>query len=103
MSELHVYPVTKKLEQSSFLDKATYEEWYRQSIESPEAFWSKQAQEFLSFDREWDSVREFDFKSGNIQWFKGAKLNVSYNCIDRHLETAAQKTALIWEGDNPEE
>ena len=93
-------------EKNAHLNKDKYEKMYNESIQNPEAFWSKQA---LSID--WfkpfteESVKKIDFSKENleIKWFYDGKLNVSYNCIDRHLESKSDSTAIIWEGDNPEE
>ena len=93
-------------EKNAHLNKDKYEKMYNESIQNPEAFWNKQA---LSID--WfkpfteESVKKIDFSKENleIKWFYDGKLNVSYNCIDRHLESKSDSTAIIWEGDNPEE
>ena len=76
---------------------------YQASINDPDAFWAEQAAEFLSWDKPWTKVREYDFTKGEAAWFIGGKLNITYNCIDRHLETRANQTAIIWEGDSPDE
>ena len=101
MSEFPVHPVPETLKQSAHINAEKYKAMYQQSIEAPEAFWAEQAKTFLSWDSDWDSVCEYDFKQGQASWFKGATLNVSYNCIDRHLPQRADQTALIWEGDEP--
>jgi acetyl-CoA synthetase len=98
-----VYPVPTALAANTHIDRARYDAMYRASIEQPEQFWSEQAEKFLSWRQRWQSVREFDFNSGDAQWFSGGKLNVSENCIDRHLATRGDQTAIIWEGDNPVE
>ena len=85
------------------IDKQTYQRMYRESVDDPEAFWAKQAHEFLDWTREWDSVLEWDYHKGHIRWFDGGQLNVSYNCLDRHLEKHGDRTAIIWEGDDPEQ
>ncbi len=79
-----------------------YKEAYRESVEQPEAFWSKIADTFL-WRKRWDKVLEWNFTEPKIEWFKGGKLNITENCIDRHLETAGEKPAIIWEPNNPEE
>ncbi len=77
----------------------TYQDLYKQSIENPEVFWGQQA-ERISWFKTWDKVKETSFKKPvSIKWYSGGKLNVSYNCIDRHLEKNGEKTALIWEPD----
>ncbi len=85
------------------MNKDRYEEMYAQSIEDSDGFWAEQAEEFIDWFKPWDSVQEWDFHKGEISWFNGAKLNVSYNCLDRHLEKRADQTAIIWEGDDPSE
>jgi len=102
MNELKLrYPVSEKAKAHTFIDSATYDAMYKQSIEQPDVFWAEQAKEFIDWYKPWDSVSKVDLKNSEISWFTGAKLNVSYNCIDRHLETKADKTAIIFEGDNP--
>jgi acetyl-CoA synthetase len=93
-------------EKNARLNKNKYEKMYNESIQNPEAFWSKQALSidwFTPFTEE--SVKKIDFskESLEIKWFYDGKLNVSYNCIDRHLESKSDSTAIIWEGDNPKE
>jgi len=76
-----------------------YQEIYRRSIEDPEGFWAEMAQQ-LDWYQKWDKVLVADFKEARHEWFVGGKLNVSYNCLDRHLNTwRKNKAALIWEGD----
>ena len=80
-----------------------YKKEYNESIADRNAFWAKKA-ERISWIKKWDSVGEFDYVNANINWFEGGKLNVSYNCLDRHVEAGdGDRTALIWEGNNPEE
>lgn len=81
---------------------AQYEAAYKKSVEQPEAFWSDIAAHFL-WRKPWDKVLEWDFKKPTIKWFKGAKLNITENCIDRHLDTLGSKPAIIWESNDPEE
>ncbi|VUD40580.1 Acetyl-coenzyme A synthetase [Thalassocella blandensis] len=100
---IKTYPVPEALAQSAHINAENYATMYRQSIEQPDVFWAAQAEEFLTWDKTWDSVQEFDFFKGEAAWFKGGKLNVSVNCIDRHLPERANQTAIIWEGDNPAE
>jgi len=80
-----------------------YKKEYNESIADRNAFWAEKA-ERISWVKKWDSVGEFDYVNANINWFEGGKLNVSYNCLDRHVEAGdGDRTALIWEGNNPEE
>lgn len=83
----------------------TYEEYkkaYQQSIDDPEKFWAGVADHF-SWKKKWDKVLNWSFKEPKIEWFAGAKLNITENCLDRHLATLADKPAIIWEPNNPEE
>ena len=75
---------------------------YNKSVEDPESFWGNVAENFL-WKKKWDKVLEWNFTEPKIEWFKGGKLNITENCIDRHLATMADKTAIIWEPNNPEE
>ena len=80
-----------------------YRDLYEKSMSDPDTFWSEVADR-ITWYKKWDTVREFDFVKGYIKWFDGAKLNVSYNCLDRHVEAGhGDQTAIIWEGNNPEE
>ncbi len=75
---------------------------YKKSIEQPEEFWATIADTFY-WRKKWDNVLEWNFNEPKIEWFKGAKLNITENCIDRHLEKLGNKPAIIWEPNNPEE
>jgi len=78
-----------------------YDEIYKRSIEDPENFWAETAQR-IHWIKPWDTVRNFDFVQGRIEWFSGGKLNACYNCIDRHIENGhGDETAIIWEGNDP--
>jgi acetyl-CoA synthetase len=80
-----------------------YRELYQKSIKDPEKFWGELA-EGLDWSKKWDKVLEWDFNKPEIKWFLGGKLNVSYNCLDRHLNTwRSNKVALIWQGEPLEE
>ncbi len=83
------------------IDAQRYRDMYQQSVDDPETFWAEMANKFLDWDHTWDTVVRYDFSKGDAEWFAGGKLNVSYNCIDRHLPQRADQTALIWEGDDP--
>lgn len=84
----------------SLLNAKEYDQMYRYSIDKPNEFWAEQANIFLDWDSTWNKVSDCDFNTGKINWLEGATLNVSYNCIDRHLPQKADKVAIIWEGDN---
>ncbi len=100
MSDFPVRPVPANFK-DAHINADTYRQMYQRSIEEPEAFWSEMADEFLSWDQRWNRVMQYDFAKGEAAWFDGGKLNVSYNCIDRHLPQRATQTALLWEGDDP--
>jgi acetyl-CoA synthetase len=100
MSDHPSYPVPANF-RDAHINAEQYQAMYQRSITDPDGFWSEMANEFLSWDKPWDSVVDYDFIKGEAQWFAGGKLNVSYNCIDRHLPARADQTAFIWEGDNP--
>jgi acetyl-CoA synthetase len=82
-------------------NREEYDRLYRESIESPDAFWAARAEEYLSWEKGWDTVLDYDFEAGRIAWFSGGRLNVCANCLDRHLETIGEKIAYYWEGDDP--
>jgi len=88
---------------NAWLTPDTYKNMYQESVKTPDIFWSRQAKEFVTWDKEWDNVLKYDYVNGEVEWFEGAKLNVSYNCLDRHLPTKKDKTAIIWEGNEPGE
>ena len=80
-----------------------YREMYNKSVNDPDAFWAEQAEKITWYEK-WNKVSDVDFHNANIKWFEGGKLNVSYNCIDRHVEAGhGDQIALIWEGNDPEE
>ncbi|MEI7668821.1 MAG: acetate--CoA ligase [Pseudomonadota bacterium] len=98
-----IIPIDQKFAAAANLNKEQYAALYKESIETPEIFWAKQA-ERISWIKKWDKVKNTSFSPNvSIKWFEGGKLNVSVNCIDRHLPELANKTAIIWEGDNPAE
>ena len=99
MSE--TYPVPSSMKARTLIDEATYDSMYQRSIADPDGFWADQANAFLSWQQPWQTVSEADIPSGNIRWFVGGQLNVSVNCIDRHLPHRGGQTAIIWEGDDP--
>ena len=102
MSEGKVYKVRGDIAARAHINKAQYEAEYKRSIEDNDGFWNEKAKEFLTWSQEWDTTVEYDFPKGEVQWFKGGKLNVSVNCLDRHLETRGDQPAIIWESDDPE-
>ncbi len=100
-----VYEVPSDFAAQANITAEQYESMYKQSVEDPETFWAEQADSYLSWFKKWDQVLDWSYMEDDlhVDWFKGGKLNVSYNCLDRHLETRADQTAIIWEGDNPDE
>ena len=80
-----------------------YYKVYRKSIQEPELFWEEIAEEHFNWYKKWDKVLSWDFKKPEVKWFDGAKLNITENCIDRHLRTRGNKTAIIFEPNNPDE
>ena len=81
---------------------AEYKKAYQKSVEDPEAFWSEIADTF-TWKKKWDKTLEWDFTKPEVKWFQGGKLNITENCLDRHLEKLGNKTAIIWEPNNPDE
>lgn len=77
-----------------------YQEAYRKSIERPEAFWAEVADDFY-WRKKWEKILEWDFRKPEVRWFSGAKLNITENCLDRHLKLRANQTAIIWEPNDP--
>lgn len=80
-----------------------YFKTYRKSVKNPKKFWSKIADENFTWYQKWDKVFDFDFTEAKFEWFSGAKVNITKNCIDRHLNVRGEKTAIIFEPNNPEE
>lgn len=101
MSEVHLYPVPESFKSKAAINLARYKEMYDQSINAPDVFWAEQAKNFLTWQKPWSQVSKSDLKKGEVAWFVDGKLNVSVNCIDRHLPARANQTAIIWEGDDP--
>ena len=80
-----------------------YYQVYRKSVRNPENFWEEIAEEHFMWRKKWDNVLSWDFKKPEVKWFEGAKLNITENCIDRHLYTRGDKTAIIFEPNSPDE
>ena len=97
-----IYKVPDNIKSNSLMTNDEYKNLYNKSIENPEKFWSDQAHKYLDWDSEWTNVKHEDFLKGEVRWFENAKINASKNCIDRHLNEAGNKIAIIWEGDDPE-
>ncbi|MAX28912.1 MAG: acetate--CoA ligase [Thiotrichales bacterium] len=101
MTESKLYPVSAAVEKSAHIDADVYKTMYQHSIDKPEEFWGEKAEEFLTWEKKWSKVSDCDFSSAKIKWFVDGKLNVTVNCIDRHLNERGDQTAIIWEGDEP--
>ncbi|MFL3044409.1 MAG: acetate--CoA ligase, partial [Candidatus Neomarinimicrobiota bacterium] len=103
MADHIFYPNPEFSNQALIRSLDQYRDLYENSMSDPDTFWSTVADR-ITWYKKWSNVREFDFVEGKIKWFDGAKLNVSYNCLDRHVEAGhGDQTAIIWEGNNPEE
>ena len=103
MSNNYFKPPIEFSQNAWISDMEQYRSVYNKSIQDPVQFWEKIADR-VSWMKKWDTVREFDFVNGEIKWFDGGELNVSYNCLDRHVEAGyGNQTAIIWEGNDPEE
>lgn len=101
MSIAKKYPVNPDLAASANIDLQGYEADYAESVRDPDAYWARQAEQYMGWFRQWDTVHDVDFTKGDIRWFEGAELNVCANCVDRHLETRGDQVAIIWESDDP--
>ncbi len=98
-----VYTPPAKFVKKAYINSMSqYRKMYERSIKDPDGFWSEQAKEFVWF-KKWNEVRHYDFVKGEIRYFTGAKTNLAYNCLDRHLEKRGDQVAIIWEGNDPEE
>ena len=102
MAEEKVYKILDDIAKHAFIGTERYQEMYTRSIEQSDIFWEEQAEKFLTWFSKWDKVQQWDYKNVGIKWFTNAKLNVSYNCLDRHLDERGDQVAIIWEGDEPD-
>jgi len=102
MAENRTFPPSPEFSAKAHIKSmAEYEALYKRSVEDPEGFWGEMAEKNLTWFKKWDKVLDYDFTKPYIKWFSGGKLNVSYNCLDRHINTATRnKAALIWEADD---
>ena len=101
MSEHHIHKVSAEVAAHAHINKELYEREYKRSIEDKNGFWNEKANEFLTWSKQWETTVDYDFRKGEVKWFEGGKLNVSVNCLDRHLETRGDQPAIIWESDEP--
>ncbi|MUJ38353.1 acetate--CoA ligase [Aliivibrio fischeri] len=104
MSEIHVYPVNQDIANNAHADDDKYREMYQQSVINPEGFWREHGQ-IVDWMTPYTKVKNTSFDTGHvdIKWFEDGELNVSANCIDRHLATRGNEIAIIWEGDDPQD
>ena len=102
MSAKDLYPVPQELAKTAWADKTSYQAMYRASIEDPEAFWGEHGKR-IDWIKPYTQVKDVSYAKDDlhIKWFYDGTLNVSYNCLDRHLETRGDSPAIIWEGDDP--
>jgi acetyl-CoA synthetase len=98
-----LFPIPAALHGHARISPEQYHELYAQSVGDPAQFWAAQARELLTWHQPWHTVVAGDFTTGSVRWFDGARLNLSENCLDRHLATRGDKAALIWEGNEPGE
>ena len=99
-----IYDIPVAVQGQTAIDPETYQHLYARSVNDPEGFWAEQAEKQVDWFQKWDTVLEWDFHKADIKWFLGGKLNVSYNCLDRHVQAGAgDQTALIWQGNNQDE
>ncbi len=101
-----IYPVPENFRQKAHIKSLEeYTKLHKESLEDPDTFWERTAEEYVSWFKKWDKVADYNYgdnpKDLYIKWFAGAKLNVAYNCLDRHLETRGDQVAIIWEGNDP--
>jgi acetyl-CoA synthetase len=100
-AEGRLMPVPERVSQGAYISSmAEYEEMYKRSVEDPEGFWADAAEEYVHWEKKWDKVVEYDWSVPWTKWYLGAKTNMAYNCLDRHLTDGRRnKAALIWESD----
>ena len=103
MSDEKIYNVPAEVARRAWADDSQYKDMYQRSVKDPDAFWAEQAKTFVTWSKPWTKISDWSFDARNlhIRWFEGAKLNASFNCLDRHLEKRGNQTAIIWESDDP--
>jgi acetyl-CoA synthetase len=97
------YNIAVSFAENTYINAEKYKQLYQYSIDNPDAFWGEQAKEFINWFSPWKAVKSGSFVKFDVRWFIDGKLNACYNCVDRHLETRKNQTAIIWQGDNPKE
>ena len=103
MSEIKTYPVPADIAAKAHINAEQYAAMYQRSIDDPNGFWAEQATKFITWSKPFDKVMDYSYNPDNlyIKWFEGGQLNVSYNCLDRHLDSRGDQVAIIWEADDP--
>ena len=103
MKTVEEYQPKEEFSKKALIDIYKYQEMYKRSVESPEAFWEEQARDRLLWQKEFTKVKNVSYSHPDvsIKWFVDGVLNVSENCIDRHLEDKSEAVAILWEGDEP--
>ncbi|MBO6825603.1 MAG: acetate--CoA ligase [Sneathiella sp.] len=104
MADSEIYPVPEALAKSAWVDNAKYQEMYEASIKDPEGFWAEHGKR-IDWMKPFTKVKDVSYNQDDlhIRWYYDGTLNVSANCLDRHLETKGDQTAIIWEGDEPDQ
>ena len=100
MSEQKIFEIPASAKEKAWIDNDNYLKMYQESVKDPVGFWDKQADR-LDWFKKWDRTLDWDYNKAYIRWYEGGKLNVSHNCLDRHLEARGDQKALIWESDDP--
>ena len=103
MKTVEGYQPKEEFSKKALIDRTKYYEMYTRSVESPEAFWEEQGRNRLLWQKEFTKVKSVSYSHPDIsiKWFEDGVLNVSENCLDRHLENKSEKVAILWEGDEP--
>ena len=102
MSESATYAIPKNFADAHITEEI-YQTLYQQSLEDPNTFWKQQAESLITWEQSWTKISDCDLSQGYARWFVGAKLNVSVNCIDRHLPKRSKLVDLPWDGHDPKE
>ena len=103
MKTVKGYQPKEEISNKALIDTTKYQEMYKRSVENPEEFWHDQARNLVLWQKQFSKVKNvsYSYPDVSIKWFEDGVLNVSENCIDRHLENKSEKVAILWEGDEP--
>ncbi|HAY0637229.1 TPA: acetyl-coenzyme A synthetase, partial [Serratia rubidaea] len=104
MSQLHKHTIPAAIAEHALISPAQYQQYYQQSVQDPAAFWGEHGK-IVDWIKPYTQVKNTSFAPGNIsiRWFEDGTLNLAANCLDRHLATRGDQTAIIWEGDDPDQ